>query len=298
MMYRARANLAAGSDYFSPPDWLLDGIAGERSQLEPAVADLLAAPVAAQKILPLADFLNQRPELLEAPGRALYRAYSFALVQLLIHSPDGPHRLAKFITDLPVASNDPLADLQNHFPELAGSDGDAGKAWTTQIAHLSAPPIYQLLSAAETERLLEAALHFKTGEMTYPLSEFATWEKDPNAKAVLERSTRELRALATRANPIYRPIVSEYAAITTVLATGKRKGVSLRLERLTASRKTLARQMRGIDDYMNWFEATKAQGASGAFADYMKAAEASARPEPRRDPISVYLDVIEAQFQN
>jgi hypothetical protein len=49
---------------------------------------------------------------------------------------------------------------------------------------------------------------------------------------------------------------------------------------------------------MNWFEATKASGPSGAFLDYMKAAEASARPEPRRDPISVYLDVLEAQFQN
>ena len=302
MMYRARPNLAAGTDYFSPPDWLLEGIAAQQSDFEPAATDLLAAPVAAQKILPLADFLNQRPDLLDAPGRALYRAYSFALVQLLAQSPDGPHRLAKFIADWPAASNDPPAELQKHFPELSGSEGNLEKAWTTQIARLSIPRAYQLLGAAESERLLDEILHFKIAaagtEKTSQLSNFARWEKSSNAKSVLNGLTRELGALATRANPIYRPIVSEYAAITALLSAGKRKGILQRLERLSSSRQSLARQMRGIDDYMNWFEATKARGPSGAFADYMKAAEASAKPEPRRDPISVYLDVLEAQFQN
>jgi hypothetical protein len=293
MMYRARPNVAPGTDYSSPPDWLLEGIATQQSEIELAATDLLAAPVAAQKILPLTDFLNQRPNLLDAPGRALYRAYSFALVQLLTQPPEGPHRLAKFIADLPAASNDPLADLQKHFPELSGSDGNVEKAWTTQIARLSVPRPYQLLSAAETERLLNAIL-----EETWQLSEFAKWEKRSNAKSVLNGLTHELRTLATRANPSYRPIVSEYTAITTLLAAGKRKGISQRLERLIASRKTLTRQMRGIDDYMNWFEATKGRGLSGAFTDYMKAVETSSRPESRRDPISVYLDVLEAQFQN
>jgi hypothetical protein len=302
MMYRGRPNVAAGTDYLSPPDWLLEGIAAQQSDFEQGATDLLAAPVAAQKILPLADFLNQRPELLDAPGRALYRAYSFALVQLLAQSPDGPHRLAKFIADLPAASNDPLAELGKYFPELSGSDGNVEKAWTTQIARLSVPRPYQLLGAAETERLLEETLHFKIAaagsEKTWQLADFAKWEKGSNAKSVLAALSRQLSAMGTRANPIYRPIVSEYAAIAARLSAGKQKGISQRLERLSSSRKTLARQMRGIDDYMNWFEATKARGPSGAFTDYMKAAEASARPEPRRDPISVYLDVLEAQFQN
>jgi hypothetical protein len=299
IMYRARPNVAAGTDYSSPPDWLLEGIEAQQSEFEPAATDLLAAPVAAQKILPLADFLNQRRDLLDAPGRALYRAYSFALVQLLAQSADGPHRLAKFIADLPVASNDTLADIQKHFPELSGNDSNDEKAWTTQIARLSVPPFFQLLGAAETERLLDEALRVKiASEKTYPLSEFAKWEKSSNAKSVLDGLTRELNALATRANPIYRPIVSEYAAISTLLSGGKQKGIAQRLERLSSSRKRLARQMRGIDDYMNWFEATMGRALSGAFADYMKAAKALAKPEPRRDPISVYLDVLEAQFQN
>jgi hypothetical protein len=50
---------------------------------------------------------------------------------------------------------------------------------------------------------------------------------------------------------------------------------------------------------MNWFEATQSRGSSGAFTDYLKAAALASEPEQRRrDPISVYLDVLETQFQN
>ena len=51
---------------------------------------------------------------------------------------------------------------------------------------------------------------------------------------------------------------------------------------LSASRKSIATTMREIDDYMNWFEATKSRGPSGAFTDYLKAAELAPQPEERR----------------
>ena len=57
--------------------------------------------------------------------------------------------------------------------------------------------------------------------------------------------------------------------------------------------------MREIDDYLNWFEATSLARPSGEFADYMRAAEREARQEQsRRDPISLYLDVLETQFEH
>ena len=38
---------------------------------------------------------------------------------------------------------------------------------------------------------------------------------------------------------------------------------------------------------------------SGTFIDYLRSADESSEPQPRRrDPISVYLDVIEQQVQN
>jgi hypothetical protein len=50
---------------------------------------------------------------------------------------------------------------------------------------------------------------------------------------------------------------------------------------------------------MNWFEATKLLRPSGEFADYMKAVEASTHPSAsKRDPISVYLDALEVQFED
>jgi hypothetical protein len=83
------------------------------------------------------------------------------------------------------------------------------------------------------------------------------------------------------------------------LIRGKTEGIARRLERVTASRKNTATQMRKIDDYLNWFEATKLRDPSEAFADYFKAAESAARPKERkRDPISVYLDAVETQFQD
>jgi hypothetical protein len=68
---------------------------------------------------------------------------------------------------------------------------------------------------------------------------------------------------------------------------------------LQTARKTLAAQMRQIDDYLNWFEATRLVRPSGQFTEYMRAAERAAHPErTKRDPISIYLDVLETEFEN
>jgi hypothetical protein len=300
-IYRSEPKVPAGTAYVSPPEWLLDGLLAQRSELEPraALTDLLAAPVAAQKILPLEEFLRQGPALLDAPGRSLYRAYSFAFVDLLLHAPDGRHRLGTFIMKLRLASNDAVADLRSHFPEL-GSDG---KAWASHVVRLSTGQPYQLLGAAETDRMLEEILRLKISdagaEQNYSLDEFAKFPRNASATVALAQTRRALSALALRANPICRFIVLEYAGITTRLARGKTKGLSDRLARVRAARQRLAAQMEGIENYLNWFEATKSRGPSGAFADYMRAAELATHPEQtRRDPISVYLDALESQFQN
>ena len=302
IMYRGQPDVPAGTTYVPPPDWLLDGVPAQQSESS-RVVDVLAAPVSAKKILSLAEFLRQRPDLLDAPGRSLYRAYSIALVELLVHGPDGRRRLARFITDLYSASNDPMADLRSHFPELFDVDGSAEKAWTLCIAQLATGPAYQLFGAEETERALDELLHLTItdagSEKRYQLDEFANFIRNASARPALVALGRRLSILSTRANPFYRPIILEYAEITTLLARGKTKRIAERLARLKSSRQSVAAQMQKIDDYMNWFEATKSRGPSGAFDDYMRAAELAAqREQTRRDPISVYLDALETQFQN
>jgi hypothetical protein len=303
-MYRGHPDVPAGTTYVPPPDWLLDGIPAQQSDSGSSGAvDLLAAPVSAKKILSLADFLRQRPDLLDAPGRSLYRAFSIALVELLLHGPEGRHHLARFITDLPSASNDPMADLGSHFPELFDANGSAQQTWTAFIAQLAATTGYQLFGAQETERALDELLLVRItnagSEKQFPLNNFANFIRMASAKPALVALSRELSILSARANPIYQPIILEYAEIATLLARGKTKRIAQRLAGVKLARRSVAVQRQKIDDYMNWFEATKSRGPSGAFDDYMRAAELATQREPtRRDPISLYLDALETQFQN
>ena len=303
MMYRSQPTLAAGAGYISPPDWLLDGIPSEQSDLSrDRIATVLALPVTANNVMTLETFLRQRPELLDAAGRILFRAYSFALVDLLTHAPDGPRRLARFVADLPSSSNDPIAQLRRHFPGLFEA-GAAERTWAKHIASLSIAQPYQLLGSAETERILAEKLQLRIlergVEKNYELEEFAIFLKSSLAKRALGSLAHDLGELATHANPIYASIVADYAEIAARLLRGKTGGIARRLERLRAMRIQVAAQMREIDDYMNWFEATNLARPSGEFTDYFRAAERAARSErSKRDPISVYLDVLETQFED
>ena len=301
MIYRTQPNIPVGAAYVSPPDWFLEGVPAQPADLpRDRVSAILATPAAAKNILPLEKFVAQRPELLDAPGRNLYRAYAFALVDLLRRDPDGPQRLAQFILHLPTSSNDPMAELRNYFPRLFQSDG-AERAWQNHVVLLARDQPYQLLGSGETERRLDALLRLKisdgAGEKNYPLTEFPIFLKDKSAKKKLSSLGRDLEELTTRAHPVYAPIIAQYTAIVALLVRGKTLDVPRRLERLRDWRRAIAAQMREIDDYLNWFEATSPDRPSGEFIDYLKAAERADQGEQRkRDPISVYLDTLETQF--
>jgi hypothetical protein len=72
-----------------------------------------------------------------------------------------------------------------------------------------------------------------------------------------------------------------------------------RLSLLEATRQRLATRMSEIDDYMNWFEATQMSKGSGNFTGYLKAVDQSQLPPPRRhDPLSIYVDALEDQFDD
>jgi hypothetical protein len=300
MMYRHQTDLPAGTCYVPPPDWLLDGIAPRQSDFDgEELIGVLRTPLAQRKILPLEEFLRQRADLFDVPGRSIYRAYSFALVELLVQNPAGRHCLARFIASLPAGANDALAGLRAFFPEL----NDAEKVWRLHLAQLVAGQSFQLLSARETAEKLAELLVLRMRdagpERNYRLEEFPKFIRDASSKLSLARCSEDLRTLGARANPIYSPLLNEYEKAAKLLGRGKTSGIAKRLVRLNATRDEIASRVQKIDDYMNWFEATKPREPSGAFADYLKAAELTVQPERRRrDPISVYLDVFETQFQN
>jgi hypothetical protein len=295
MMYREQPNLPAGTAYVEPPQWLLLGTLANAPGRE-------SAPVAAGRIMPLPEFLRQTPALLESPSRALYRAYSAALVTLLRNAPEGRGRLARLVGNLPQAGNDSMADLLMHFPSLAGTPDETQARWEAAVTQRVSGDRFRMLSCPETERQLALALQIgirrEKGEATvYALEEFAAFIKEPAAQPALARLNEELLLLSGRAHPLFAPVIGEYQRVVLELTRGKTKRLPQRLAELRSTREHLARRMDAVADYLNWFEATQSRKVSGAFDEYMKAAElAVARTSKRRDRISVYLDALEAQF--
>jgi hypothetical protein len=304
MIYRNAPNLAPGTRYVEPPAWLLDGtLALAPGHDSAAIADALGTAVASGNVLPLPEFLRQQPALLDSPSRELYRAYAKALVLVLIEMPEGERRLARFLSDLQHASNDPMVELQAHFPSLGSNADEMQKQWSVAVSRLAAREHYRLLSCEESERELAKLLHVELREandpaVTYALEEFPSFVRTARAAAALKALRQELLVLSGRANPLYRPVIAEYEKLAAQLARKKTKKVTERLAELRATREHITRRMGAIADYLNWFEATQSRAASGAFRAYMKAAELAAdREYRRRDAISVYLDSIETQFQ-
>jgi len=299
MIYRKRPQLAAGTTFIEPPDWLIDGTLAlapghDRGQLVEALTATENTPT-------LEKFLQQRPAILDSAGRVLYRAYSLALVQMLLEPKDGAARLAQYIGRLSDASNDPLTDLKAQFPFLRS---DAEETWQSSLHQLRNFQAYQLLTFAESERRLGELLQMKASEANRPpkltsVAELAKRKPSANEKMTLNDLSHELLVFVVQANPVLRPIAREYGEIAALLARGKRRGIVKRLSRLETTHKQLASRMSDIDDYMNWFEATQMKNGSGNFTDYLKAIDQSQLSiSKRRDPLTVYVDALEDQLEN
>jgi hypothetical protein len=294
MIYRKERDVRPGTIFVEPPDWLLDGVLActPGRDREPLVEALSLS----DNKMSLVEFLGQRPELLDSAGRMLYRAYSFALVRLLVNGPDGSSRLARYIENLSNASIDPLASLKAQFPLLSG---DVEKIWRSNVERLDLAQSHDLLTFAESERRLDELLRAEVPGTGKPLdlSGLARHKAPATEKAGLNQLSQALLLFAGQANPVLRPVVREYGEIAARLARGKRRGTAKRLARLLTIREGLAARMSDIDDYMNWFEATQMTRGSGVFAGYLRAADEPQTREPRRrDPLSIYLDGLEDQL--
>ena len=299
MVYRKQPHITTGTVLVEPPDWLIDGaLALSPGRDRSALIEVVAST---DQQLPLEKFLGQRPATFDSTARTLYRAYAFALVQMLLEGKTGGAQLAKYIDRLSDSSNDPLTDLKAHFPLLAS---DAEKTWQLALNRLKSLQTFRLLTFAESQRRLDELLRVKISDpknqkKLVRLEELAEHKLSASEKMTLDQLKRDLMYLVPQTNPVLRPIGHEYQEIVELLARGKRRGIAKRLSRLEEIRQHLAARMTEIDDYLNWFEATQMNSGSGNFTGYLKAVDQSQVPAPRRhDPLSVYVDALEDQFEN
>jgi hypothetical protein len=295
MMYRGEPDLPAGDVYLSPPDWLVEGILMlVRARDGDSSGDVLGTIVGSSQITSLDEILSQRVDLLEAAPLQIFRAYAMALVRLLADAPSGREQLSHYIDDLWQASNDPASDLRSHFPSIPANAQEAEKWWRQSIIRFPVAHGYEALSADETrarlDQLLKITLPTPKGlQQDYRFDDFDRFPKSPSRAAVLRRRSQELMLLSAQSHPIYRPIVQEYQAIAALLSKNKTHRIARRLAGVEGYRREIDDQMRDIDDYMNWFEATQLSASSGAFSDYLQGVRAVAEPEPRRREVAGLL---------
>jgi hypothetical protein len=297
MSYRTLPSLPAGEVYNPPPDWLVDGILSF-DDLSPELSDALES--ASTQPPSLSNFLTLHPALLDSQSRTLYRACAGALLRTLLAPEGGRARLVQYIADWPHATPDAIGELHTHFPFLGKNEAEMESNWKVSLTRLANDQRFALFSFNDTSEQLDECLHQNIGrekDVSLALEEAVRAARGKIDKRAVHTLGQRLILLSAHAHPLLRTIVTDYKNAAEAFGRGRSRGLVKRLAATAELRKRVAARMSEVDDYMNWFEATQSQTPSGTFRDYMRAAERNEASPRRHDPLSVYLDAMEAQVQ-
>lgn len=324
--YAGKTEAFQGKQLRVPP-WLIRGIdelIKHRASGRPS--DLFAGIVKSRKVLPVSEILDQAgDQSLDPVTDSIFGASSAALVAALLDQEEGSQSFRGYLVDLTSpdkhGSDNPSAQLRKHFPGLRGSPDALEKWWSLQIASMGQLQAFEFLSPAQTETALTEALlvevpaeEAKQAEGFRKLlphakpkpgysgrvQDFDDFLDHTNAKAALQECRMKLRTLGLQAFPLYRGVVLRYEMAVLNLIEGRTRGMDEELEKADREREGIQRSMSRVEDYMNYFEATQAEGTSEAYEQYRQMKEKlerEGRPQ-RSDRISKYLDALEHEYDN
>lgn len=305
--WRERPRAAFAERPAEPPWWLSEGLLqGIRSRAGQRDPEIFRSIVNTEKFPPLEKILARPPVQLDTAAGTVDRACALALTEALLRLPSGPANLGRFLRSWPDPAGDPAALLVKHFPVLAQSPQSLAKWWMLQFATLGKSGSWQGLSPAEADTELRSllTLDIASGKPPrnerHPISDFEKYIRLPGAKPALILAQARISTLASRAHPLFQPIVAEYSEICGLLAGGKTKGIAERLANTERFRAAVLQRHEMITDYMNWYEATQTPGVTGEFDRYFRAVEsleAKKNAAQAVDPkIADFLDSIEQEF--
>lgn len=315
-----------------PPDWMLYGLLELLDyQAMGRPSDSFSAVFRLGHVLSLEDIFSFNPEDVDSVSRMVYRASACGLLLMLLERSSGGKNFSSLCDTIALMPDNDMAAIARSYPELNSSGNSLGKWWSLQLAAMSQPGLDELLTTQHTEQELVKALvlHLPAQPETagqkkpkkglfskkkpdekaapaapataadYPLEEFtrATTRKD--RAQIFGRVELALTQLSLRAHPLYRPVVGRYLALVKDLSEGKKEKEAARtIASLALMRSNLLADMSKVEDYLDWYEVTQAEGTSGTFHDYLRSVEETQRPlPPRRDPLSRYLNLMESEYK-
>lgn len=332
MLMPAATNPGAFSgEELKPPPWIVHGfdqlIEHRRAGRPSSFYD--GALRSGQILDPDELFETESPENLDPLSYAIFRASAAAMIEALLDQPDGDVGIREILADAGMKPDVSVASLmRQHFPAFREMEQGMEKWWVLQVASLGQQQSFEFMDREETERWLTEALTVrfdgnelpelpgkkKTGffQKLMPKKE-SPIDREPfagsidqyqefmartNAEEKLGQCFSELQRLKQAGFPLYRPVFEGYELVIERLMQRRMKEIDAQLAALAEMRATIYDTLVRTEDYMNYYEATRAPQRSKAFDDYLKMRkELDSAPPPRRnDRISRYLDALEVEF--
>lgn len=320
-------------DEIEIPGWLIEGfdqMIAHRRDGRPS-AFYQGFLDSGQMLDPETILRTEDAEKLDPLNLAIFRASSSALLEALLDQDDGDIAMRSLLGDLLVVDPGKFdVLLRQHFPALREIDEGLDKWWALQIAALAQQQGLEFLDREETERWLDEALtiEFKENaempraepvkmkllERLRPrkaaetetqeafrgtLMDYEEFIDRPGAPDKLVLAFNKLERLKRTGFPAYRPVIDRYEAIVQKLRNKQTKAIEEDFKNVEKLRAKINETLEQAEDYMNYFEATRAPRRSKAFDDYLEMRRRLDRRErpDRQDRISKYMDSLEREFR-
>ncbi len=224
------------------------------------------------------DFSQQQFDDSDGAMRAAFRISAGGLMMALLEQPAGMQAFRSFMGEAAQFGGDMPVLLRKHFPGLNLSQKSLEKWWALQMANQSRNSLSEVMSIAETERELQAALKLRfRDELGIARDrELSAWQElsalDEGARFYGVRHAEEsLVRLSYRCFPSYRNLLMEYQAVLRAIVQPRKKfNVASKLAELEETRLLMSQRGKRAVDYLDWFEITRARQTSGVFDDYIK----------------------------
>jgi hypothetical protein len=293
----------AGKSFHQPAAWLIEGLFEDVTAREEGIAVAVYERLINDESLPKLDpFLKERPEMLDATSRAIYRAKALGLFRALLRTPDGAKHLVEYCSSLPSVEPTDGPRLLEKFPTLSEKLAVLSKLWTLSLAEASASNRVMPLSVKETQRRLSLILEItapkdprkpRTGTVSGPEGLLAV-ARTSTGRYVVRQKAEDLLRLEVRAHPLIRSIVEEYRLIASELTSKPKKNLETRIRKNMQLQEAVVKRADEMEDYLNWFEAAQLNTPSKEF-DSAVDPQSGFLSFLRSDAVSRHLDDIEAR---